>query len=158
MTNPVIQRLTPADIGLMRSLNAVFDRAFEDSAVNKGTPGDDAYLAALLGKEHIAVLVATVDGAVVGGLVAIAIDKWQQAGREYYLYDLAVVEPYRRRGIATALIETLRAIAADDGAWVVFVQAERDDDPAIALYESLGKREEVLHFDIAVPARPTPSR
>jgi aminoglycoside 3-N-acetyltransferase I len=33
---------------------------------------------------------------------------------------------------------------------VIFVQADHGDDPAIALYERLGVREEVLHFDIAV--------
>jgi aminoglycoside 3-N-acetyltransferase I len=34
---------------------------------------------------------------------------------------------------------------------VVFVQADRGDDPAIALYTKLGTREDVLHFDIPVP-------
>jgi aminoglycoside 3-N-acetyltransferase I len=32
----------------------------------------------------------------------------------------------------------------------VFVQADREDTPAIALYASLGAPEEVLHFDLAV--------
>jgi aminoglycoside 3-N-acetyltransferase I len=32
------------------------------------------------------------------------------------------------------------------------VQADHGDDPAIALYEKLGVREDVLHFDIP-PAR-----
>ncbi len=32
---------------------------------------------------------------------------------------------------------------------MVFVQADLDDDPAIALYTKLGVREDVLHFDIA---------
>jgi aminoglycoside 3-N-acetyltransferase I len=32
---------------------------------------------------------------------------------------------------------------------VIFVQADRGDDPAITLYTKLGVREEVLHFDIA---------
>jgi aminoglycoside 3-N-acetyltransferase I len=38
---------------------------------------------------------------------------------------------------------------------VIFVQADMgiEDQPAIALYSKLGKREEVLHFDIAVEAR-----
>jgi aminoglycoside 3-N-acetyltransferase I len=35
------------------------------------------------------------------------------------------------------------------------VQADAGDGPALALYESLGTREEVLHFDI--PPRRTPS-
>jgi len=33
---------------------------------------------------------------------------------------------------------------------VIFVQADLGDAPAIALYSKLGRREEVLHFDIAV--------
>ena len=32
------------------------------------------------------------------------------------------------------------------------VQADHGDDPAIALYTSLGAREEALHFDIPVRA------
>jgi aminoglycoside 3-N-acetyltransferase I len=67
-----------------------------------------------------------------------------------YIFDLAVEERHRRKGIATALIQELGAIASRRGAWVMYVQADHGDDPAIALYEKLGVREEVLHFDIAV--------
>jgi hypothetical protein len=35
------------------------------------------------------------------------------------------------------------------GAYVIFVQADLEDGPAIALYSKLGIREDVLHFDIA---------
>jgi aminoglycoside 3-N-acetyltransferase I len=48
------------------------------------------------------------------------------------------------------LIAELTRIAAARGAYVIFVQADRDDRPAIALYESLGTREDVHHFDIPV--------
>ena len=34
----------------------------------------------------------------------------------------------------------------------MYVQADLGDDPAIALYSKLGRREDVLHFDID-PAR-----
>jgi len=44
----------------------------------------------------------------------------------------------------------LREIAAQRGGWVVYVQADYGDEPAIALYEKLGSREDVVHFDIAV--------
>ena len=86
----------------------------------------------------------------VGGLVAYELDKFERARREVYIYDLAVAAPHRRRGIATALIGHLRDIAARRGAWVIYVQADHGDDPAIALYEKLGIREDVMHFDIAV--------
>jgi aminoglycoside 3-N-acetyltransferase I len=94
--------------------------------------------------------VALVDGAVVGGLAAYVLEKFEQERSEIYIYDLAVAEHVRRRGIATALIGELRGIAKARGAWVIYVQADRGDEPAIRLYESLGMREDVLHFDISV--------
>jgi aminoglycoside 3-N-acetyltransferase I len=67
-----------------------------------------------------------------------------------YLERLAVAAAHRREGIATALILELKKIAAARGAYVIFVQADLGDDPAIALYTKLGVREDVLHFDLAV--------
>jgi ribosomal protein S18 acetylase RimI-like enzyme len=57
---------------------------------------------------------------------------------------------HRRQGIATALIRELEEIAAARGVYVLFVQADLDDAPAIALYSKLGIREHVLHFDIMI--------
>jgi len=145
-----ISRLTPADGPRLHQLNAMFGEAFADPQSYGAAQPDDAWVEALLGKEHVIALVALLDGAVVGGLVAYELDKFEQARREIYIYDLAVAEAQRRRGIATALIESLRAIAAARGAWVVYVQADHGDDPAIALYEKMGVREDVLHFDIPV--------
>lgn len=51
--------------------------------------------------------------------------------------------------MATALVATLRSLAAERGVHVVFVQADPGDGPAVALYTRLGIREDVLHFDIA---------
>jgi aminoglycoside 3-N-acetyltransferase I len=113
-------------------------------------PPTDAYLESLLAKQHIVALVAQASEDVVGGLVASELDKFERARREFYIYDLAVVPEHRRYGIVTALIEHLREIAARRGAWVVDVQADYGDDPAIALSEKLVSREEVLHFNIRV--------
>ena len=54
-----------------------------------------------------------------------------------------------RRAIL-ALIQELKKLAAARAAYVIFVQADIGDEPAIALYSKLGIREDVLHFDIAV--------
>lgn len=152
--NPTFEvlRLTPEDLGVMRDLNALFGAAFDDVEAYGAAPPDDAWLTALLAKPHVIALVARTGDAVVGGLVAYELDKFEQARREVYIYDLAVAEPHRRQGVATALIERLQDIAAVRGAWVVYVQADYGDDPAIALYEKLGTREDVMHFDIAVGA------
>ena len=64
---------------------------------------------------------------------------------------LAVLQEERVvAGLATALIAELQTIAAECGAWVVYVQADYEDAPAVALYSGLGRREEVLHFDLPV--------
>ena len=150
-----ILRLRPDDVCLLRRLNAVFGQAFADPQTYQAAPPGDAYLRELLAKEHVHVLAAVSGEDVLGGLVAYELDKFERARREVYIYDLAVAEPHRRRGIATALIARLREIAARRGAWVIYVQADYGDAPAIALYEKLGLREEVLHFDIPVaPVRP----
>lgn len=152
-TTITIRRLGPADIALLRALNVLFGTAFGDSATYTQAAPADAYLAELLAKEHVIALVAVAAGHVVGGLVAYELDKFERARREIYIYDLAVEEGHRRQGIATALIEHVRSIAAERAAWVVYVQADYGDAPAVALYEKLGVREDVMHFDIAVPAR-----
>lgn len=92
------------------------------------------------------------DGEVVGGLAAYDLPKFEQARSEIYVYDLAVDAGHRRQGIATALIRELQRIGRARGAHVIFIQANRADEPAVALYEKLGEREEeVLHFDIEIP-------
>jgi aminoglycoside 3-N-acetyltransferase I len=148
-----VRRLTRNDVPLLRALNALFGEAFAEPETYGAEPPTDEYLDAFLGNEHVVALVALVREDVVGGLVAYELDKFERARREMYIYDLAVAERHRRRGMATALIQRLREIAAERGAWVVYVQADHGDEAAIALYEQLGKREEVLHFDIEVARR-----
>jgi aminoglycoside 3-N-acetyltransferase I len=146
----LIHRLRPADVGPFRQLNTLFGDAFADPETYGAEPPSDAYLEDLLAKEHVFALVAMAGEEVMGGLVAYELDKFERARREVYIYDLAVSADHRRRGIATALIGHLREIAARRGAWVVYVQADFGDEPAIALYQKLGTHEEVLHFDIRV--------
>lgn len=143
-----VRRLDEGDIALLRGLNALFAEVFEEPDTYLGDPPSDAYLAARLRDPSFIALVATQGQAVIGGLTAHVLHKAEQARAELYLYDLAVAEAARRRGIATALIQALKPIAKGKGAWVIFVQADYVDPPAIALYEKLGTREEVLHFDI----------
>jgi aminoglycoside 3-N-acetyltransferase I len=149
-----IRRLGPCEVPLLRKLNALFGEAFGDPETYGGEPPGDSYLQALLAKEHVVALVALADQEVLGGLVAYELEKLERARREMYIYDLAVAEEHRRQGVATALIGHLREIAARRGAWVVYVQADYGDEPAIALYAKLGMREEVLHFDIGVDPAP----
>jgi aminoglycoside 3-N-acetyltransferase I len=143
--------LSAQDAGTLEQLNGVFGIVFEDPARYGSRRPSRDYLATLLRKEHFIAIVASVDQAVIGGLVAYQLDKFEQDRREIYIYDLAVLEAHRRKGIATALVEKLKLVAAERDAYVIFVQADLVDGPAIALYGKLGTKETAHHFDIAVP-------
>jgi aminoglycoside 3-N-acetyltransferase I len=145
-----IRAIGPDDVPLMRRMLRMFGEAFGDMASYTSNPPQDAYLRGLLASTHFIALAALKGDDVVGGLAAYELNKFEQQRSEIYIYDLAVAESHRRQGIATALIQELRAIAASRGAYVIFVQADLGDDPAIALYTKLGLREDVLHFDIPI--------
>ncbi|WP_423189830.1 GNAT family N-acetyltransferase [Alkalibacterium sp. f15] len=134
----------------LRDLNILFAEAFNEPDTYLGGKPSDEYLLSLLSKKHIIVCVATVNQKVVAGLVGYVMEKFEKERSEVYIYDLAVEEDYRRKQIATNLILFLKDEAVKAGAWVVFIQADPEDTPAIRLYESLGIREEVFHFDIAI--------
>ena len=144
-----VRRLGPDDVALAMELNALFAVAFEDSDTYAAKPPSRSYLRKALGRRETIVLVALENNRIIGGLMAYVLDKLEQERSEIYIYDLAVAQEHRRRGLATALIAELRAIARGIGAWMVYVQADYGDDPAIALYEGLGTREDLMHFDIA---------
>jgi aminoglycoside 3-N-acetyltransferase I len=144
------QVLRGGDVKILRDLLKVFGEAFEDiSSYQEKVPSDD-YLQALLNKENFIVIVARCGGEVVGGLAAYVLEKFEQERSEIYIYDLAVALPYRRQGIATKLINVLQEEGKRRGSYVIFVQADQGDTPAIKLYEKLGTREDVYHFDIPV--------
>jgi aminoglycoside 3-N-acetyltransferase I len=149
-----IRVLSPEDVDLMRRMLGMFGAAFEDVARYTEKQPDDAYLATLLSRPDFIAVAAVSEGRVVGGLAAYVLVKFEQARSETYIYDLAVDELFRRQGIATALIREVQRVSRAKGAHVVFVQADVEDGPAVALYTKLGTREEVLHFDIAEPESP----
>lgn len=146
----LIHRIKPDETALMAALMDVFGEAFEDRDTYGARRPDPAYWRSLLGGDSFLALAALDGGRVVGGLAAYELKKFERRRSEIYIYDLAVAETHRRRGIAIALIEALKQIGRERGAYVIFVQADHGDDPAIALYTRLGVREDVLHFDIDV--------
>jgi aminoglycoside 3-N-acetyltransferase I len=145
-----IHQLSVKDLALMEELLTVFGEAFDEVDTYSSSRPSDVYLKRLLSSDYFFALAALKNGAVVGGLAAYELQKFEQERSEIYIYDLAVDAEHRREGIATALIQELKKIAIARAAYVIFVQADLGDDPAIALYTKLGVREDVLHFDIAV--------
>lgn len=145
-----VQRLTTANGQHFAGMLDLFADAFVDAERYRAERPGAAYVQKLLATETFVALVAISDARVVGALAAYELMKFERERSEFYIYDLAVSTESRRHGIATALIAELQAIAKARGGYVVYVQADYGDEPAIALYTKLGHREDVMHFDIDV--------
>jgi len=140
--------LTSSDAAVLRDMLGVFGNAFAEPTTYVGQQPGDAYLRQLLEADSFVAVAAFSGVQVVGGLAGYILQKFEQVRSELYVYDLAVDAAHRRRGVATAMIEEVRALASRRSCYVIFVQADYEDDAAVALYSKLGTREEVLHFDI----------
>lgn len=136
-------------VAAMQDANRLFGEVFGEDGYQGPGPSEH-HLTKLLADDKFVALAAKIDGALVGALAGYELVKFEAERSEFYIYDLAVREKYRRRGVATALIEALKPIARKRGGWMIFVQADPPDAPAVALYDKLGRREEVFHFDINV--------
>lgn len=136
----------------MEALSAVFGEVFSDKETYTENKPSADYVRSLLSSDYFIALAALDESKVIGGLAAYELKKFEQERSEIYIYDLAVIAAHRRKGVAIALIERLKIIAAERGAYVIYVQADTgpEDKPAIELYSKLGVQEEVLHFDIEV--------
>jgi len=146
-----LRQLCGGDVQRLKALLRVFGEAFADTPTYQNAVPSDAYLADLLSGTQFIAVAALAGEEVVGGLAGYELVKFERERKEIYIYDLAVAAGHRRRGVAKCLIQELKRIASERGAYVIFVQADLPDAPAVALYEMFGTRETVYHFDITVP-------
>lgn len=147
-----IIHLSENDVDLLQAINAMFCEVFDDEVSYSSNKPSPSYLKALLGTTNFIALAAVDGERVVGAIAAYELKKFEQERSEIYIYDLAVISTFRRKGVATALIQELKVVGAARGAYVIYVQADKgaEDQPAIELYSKLGAIEDVFHFDIAV--------
>jgi len=85
-------------------------------------------------------LVAEVDGQIVGYIMcSIEHDLFGLGKRKGHVISIAVLPPYRRRGIATALMmEALARMVERYRARECYLEVRVSNTPAISLYEKLG--------------------
>ncbi|MGW7530176.1 GNAT family N-acetyltransferase [Streptomyces sp. NPDC054783] len=86
-------------------------------------------------------LLAYADGGPVGFVSAVE-TVHPDKGTEMFLYELAVAEPYRRRGIGRALVQRLAALARERGCYGMWVGVDTGNDVALAAYRSAGGKDD----------------
>ena len=69
------------------NLLAVFGQAFDELDTYTSAQPGTTYLRKLLGGDHFIALAAIEDDAVIGGLAAYELPKFEQARSEIYIYD-----------------------------------------------------------------------
>ena len=83
-------------------------------------------------------LVAVRDGAAIA-TISIGGGRFQREG-SLRLFALNVGAAFRRKGVGTALVKTVEAIAAESGLAEVNLEVTTDNEDAIRLYRKLGYR------------------
>jgi ribosomal protein S18 acetylase RimI-like enzyme len=78
-------------------------------------------------------------------------------GTEMFVYEMGVAPDARRRGVATALVEALAALARERGCYGMWVGTEPDNEAALATYRRGGANEEapfvLLSWDLTIRAQ-----
>lgn len=129
----------------LRQLTSVFSAAFEEKY-----EVDDAYLDGLSANPSAFILGAFEQEKVVGGLVAFEMNPIHGA-KELYIYDIAVHPDFQKQGIGKKLIEYLKLKSQERGIKMIFVEAESEDNGAVAFYRAIGGEEEsVRHFNFSL--------
>ncbi len=116
----------PGDDGLVAAASHLFDGPARPDAVARFLAEDGHHL-----------LVASEDGRPVGFVSGVEVTH-PDKGTEMFLYELAVDEPFRRRGIGRALVERLAALAREAGCYGMWVVTDHDNEAARATYEGTG--------------------
>lgn len=143
--NPKIKILTHKDLNHLTELIDVFEQVFEKDPYIRP---DDNYLLKLLSKENFIAVVAMSDVKVIGGLTIYVLDQYYSVKPLAYIYDLAVLTEYQRKGIGKKLIAFTNEYCMQKGFSEAYVQADKSDDYAIDFYRSTNPTLEadVVHF------------
>ena len=122
-----IRRLDPGDERLLLAGAALFD-----------VPPIDLLAERFLSSEGHHLLFALDDAGEPVGFVSGIETTHPDKGTEMFLYELSVAEAHRRRGIGTALVESLAELARERGCYGMWVSTEADNTAALGAYRAAG--------------------
>jgi ribosomal protein S18 acetylase RimI-like enzyme len=126
-----VRRLGGDDRDALLAAGKLFDRPLNEAATRRylEDPRNVVYLATA-GREPV------------GFLRGSELDQPFTARKQMFLYEIAVVEPHRRKGIGTTLVRELLRYCEERGFEEVFVFTDPANDAAVRLYRGTGANTE----------------
>lgn len=140
-----IKKIAPDDIHSFQTLIKVFGETFEMKDFKMPST---TYLLSILDKPNFMAFIAEEDGRIIGGLTAFRLDLYYSEKPLAYIYDLAVLPAFQRRGNGQQLIKFFNNYCREHGYEEVFVQADLEDIHAVEFYKKTRptNAEDVIHF------------
>ena len=130
-----LRRLKPTEdlAAVVAQLNSAdwddFDNPFNERSLRQFVQGDQRFY-----------LVAEIDGKIAGALHAYLL--LHPAGHSVvYIDEVDTAKPFRRQGVATAMMREMLRLAGQAGAKEAWLGTEDDNQPAQALYRKLEPHE-----------------
>jgi ribosomal protein S18 acetylase RimI-like enzyme len=126
-----VRALGPGDDGAVAAAQHLFDGPSDPAATARFLADPDSHLFVAYDADERPV-------GFVSGVEMTHPDK----GTEMFLYELAVAESARRRGVGRALVEALIRRARERGCYGMFVFTDDNNAAALATYRGAGARKE----------------
>jgi aminoglycoside 3-N-acetyltransferase I len=106
----------------------------------KSCSKSESSLAAFLANPANFLLVAAAEGESepVGYLLAYRLERPDREAAQMFIYEVDVAEGWRRRGLASALLDEIRRLARAEGMCEAFVLTSRGNEAARSLYARTG--------------------
>lgn len=127
MPSSGVRKLRPGDVSPLVEAGGLFDGPLDRTAVRRylGDPSNHVWLAYLKGRP-------------VGFLRGSALLQVEDRRPQFFLYEIAVDEACRRRGVGRSLVEAMLRFARARGFAEAFVFTSPRNRPAVGLYRSTG--------------------
>jgi ribosomal protein S18 acetylase RimI-like enzyme len=129
----------------IRRLGSGDDADVMDAADLFDQPPQQPAVGTFLGSSTHHLLMACRSGRPVGFVTGVEMTH-PDKGTEMFVYELAVAPEERRKGVATALLGELRAIAKGKRCYGMWVLTDEDNVAALAAYRSAGASDEGEHI------------
>jgi GNAT superfamily N-acetyltransferase len=133
-----VRGLDAAKRGEIEMLAEMFDQYRVHYGEASDATRSACWLEENLSTSRIRAFVAEDEGKLVGFAITTELPASLRLTHFWQIRDLFVLPTHRRRGVARALLASVRKAAIASGALRLVVQTEEDNDPALRLYTASG--------------------